>query len=453
MIVACTHCEAKFNLPDEKMKPEGVKIRCTKCQNIFSVSPPQKNPSLSETKIKKNDDFLSDTMDDDGGLDEKGGDSSDFDFGAEKSISVDKEMDFDSDQDDEFNVGGDKDDLDVGGDDFDFKTDDGSSLDADGSTDFDLDEPSDSKKTDEFKIESSDDLDFRLEDSDSSGDGGLLDGAEGDFDLPSIEEKKPTVKAPPPPPPRGATPQSPSSLNDGDFSFDDFNKKGGGSIPGNSLDFGDSIDFNAGAKTNAGFDEPFPSMEEPYMTKVQSRKARASRTSPVAVALFIVFLLAVGSYFVYSTFFGGEKFDISTVMSLFQKEVDPLDGLSVVEKKLDYFYAINKEVGKILVIKGEVINKSEYPKGRIKVKVVLFNNGGKELKNREVYCGNVLTLEELENLSKEDINKTLEKAEGMKTDNMRVKPGGSIEFMFVIFGIPEDTDTFNIDITGAQNVG
>jgi len=37
MIVQCGQCNARFKLDDEKIKDEGVKVRCSKCKNVFTV--------------------------------------------------------------------------------------------------------------------------------------------------------------------------------------------------------------------------------------------------------------------------------------------------------------------------------------------------------------------------------------------------------------------------------
>lgn len=51
MIVQCDACNAKFKLDDSKIKPTGVKVRCTKCQNVFLVTPPPEEtvPKQEET--------------------------------------------------------------------------------------------------------------------------------------------------------------------------------------------------------------------------------------------------------------------------------------------------------------------------------------------------------------------------------------------------------------------
>ncbi len=40
MIVTCEACLTSFNLNDERVRPSGSKVRCSKCQNIFKVYPP-----------------------------------------------------------------------------------------------------------------------------------------------------------------------------------------------------------------------------------------------------------------------------------------------------------------------------------------------------------------------------------------------------------------------------
>jgi predicted Zn finger-like uncharacterized protein len=44
MIIQCKSCESKFRLDDSKVHSGGVKVRCTKCQNVFIVWPPEKGP-------------------------------------------------------------------------------------------------------------------------------------------------------------------------------------------------------------------------------------------------------------------------------------------------------------------------------------------------------------------------------------------------------------------------
>lgn len=40
MIIECDQCNTKFRLDDSRVSPNGVKVRCTKCHNVFIVTPP-----------------------------------------------------------------------------------------------------------------------------------------------------------------------------------------------------------------------------------------------------------------------------------------------------------------------------------------------------------------------------------------------------------------------------
>ncbi|MBI3755643.1 MAG: zinc-ribbon domain-containing protein, partial [Deltaproteobacteria bacterium] len=45
MIVQCDGCNTKFRLDDSKVKGQGVRVRCTKCQSVFTVMPSPPSPS------------------------------------------------------------------------------------------------------------------------------------------------------------------------------------------------------------------------------------------------------------------------------------------------------------------------------------------------------------------------------------------------------------------------
>jgi predicted Zn finger-like uncharacterized protein len=44
MIVQCQACQTRFRLADEKIKAGGTKVRCSKCKEIFTVTPPDPEP-------------------------------------------------------------------------------------------------------------------------------------------------------------------------------------------------------------------------------------------------------------------------------------------------------------------------------------------------------------------------------------------------------------------------
>ncbi|NIQ94740.1 MAG: hypothetical protein GWN87_11400, partial [Desulfuromonadales bacterium] len=37
MVIQCSSCDTRFKLADDKLKPGGVKVRCSKCKEVFTV--------------------------------------------------------------------------------------------------------------------------------------------------------------------------------------------------------------------------------------------------------------------------------------------------------------------------------------------------------------------------------------------------------------------------------
>ena len=49
MIVQCEACQTRFRLADEKVKVGGIKVRCSKCKEVFTVMPPE--PEFAEDTV------------------------------------------------------------------------------------------------------------------------------------------------------------------------------------------------------------------------------------------------------------------------------------------------------------------------------------------------------------------------------------------------------------------
>lgn len=45
MIITCEQCQARFRMADEKLKPGGTKVRCSKCKSVFTVFPAEDSPA------------------------------------------------------------------------------------------------------------------------------------------------------------------------------------------------------------------------------------------------------------------------------------------------------------------------------------------------------------------------------------------------------------------------
>lgn len=67
MIITCNNCNSRFNIDEKLIKPQGSKVKCSKCQTIFVVYPPPKEEEVSIPKPPVMPPLLDD--DEDSGVD------------------------------------------------------------------------------------------------------------------------------------------------------------------------------------------------------------------------------------------------------------------------------------------------------------------------------------------------------------------------------------------------
>lgn len=436
MIVECDHCHTKFNLPDEKLKPEGVKIRCTRCKEIFEVPGPQVNDGGIAA-----DDSLADDAgagDDLSGF--EGGD--DFSLDSDDDIGLgggEGDIGLDADDSSGLDMGGDVEAGDAGeGGDFDdmsFDLDSSDSGESGGGEDIDFDDSFDlDDDTGGGDSAPDDGLSLDDEPSDLDSDDLSLNGTD-DFDIPSLDEES------------DKTIEEDSSdlgfsapLGDGDDSAFEFEPT---PSSGDGLDMGGDIGLDMGGNISDGLDME---MTDEFTPK----KAKKSRRSPLMVALLIVLVITLGAYFAFKAM-GGGALNLESISKLIAGNKNPLDGLEIDETKVSHYYTVNNQVGKILVVEGVVLNTSDVPKSQIKVMIKLYDENQEIIKNSQSYCGNILNLSELKSLSKNQITKDLNKK--VNPANARVEPKTSINFILVIFDVPNKSHYFDVEIVSAENVG
>jgi len=91
----------------------------------------------------------------------------------------------------------------------------------------------------------------------------------------------------------------------------------------------------------------------------------------------------------------------------------------------------NYILGNIRVVEGTAVNTADFSVARILIKGEVLDAYAVVLGERVSYAGNVLTEEELTNLSEEEIFKRLSMPAGRDNVNERLVPNGRIPFMIV----------------------
>ena len=112
----------------------------------------------------------------------------------------------------------------------------------------------------------------------------------------------------------------------------------------------------------------------------------------------------------------------------------------------------NYILGKIGVLEGTALNRADFPIARIQVKGQIVDAYAVVLGERSSYAGNILTDEELANLSEEEILMKLLQPEGLQNTNDKIMPNGQIPFMIVFPSEPVGVIKTAVTLIGAERI-
>ena len=112
----------------------------------------------------------------------------------------------------------------------------------------------------------------------------------------------------------------------------------------------------------------------------------------------------------------------------------------------------NYILGQIGVLEGTAVNRADYPLSRIQVKGEIVDAYSVVLGERASYAGNILTDEELINLSEEEILMKLLRPEGLNNSNDKIMPNGQIPFMIVFPNEPSGVIKTTVVTFGAERL-
>jgi len=112
----------------------------------------------------------------------------------------------------------------------------------------------------------------------------------------------------------------------------------------------------------------------------------------------------------------------------------------------------NYILGQIGVLEGTAVNSADFPLSRIQVKGNIVDSYAVILDERISYAGNILTDEELTNLSEEEMMSKLTLPGGLNNSNDKILPGGRIPFMVVFPKEPVGVIKTTVMTVGAERL-
>ena len=388
MIITCKACNASFNLNESLLKPEGSKVRCSKCKEVFIAYPPAPTKEAEKpTEIISDLELKQVTEDTETGqLDDSG--SGELDLPDLEKLFAEEEIP------------------------------EKEGADGEAIEDFELDldltpEPDKAPEDvdEEAKFGEPDEVEFDLDMGAEPADFALLDETSG-TELDEIEEKaeKPeTVEF------------SETEEIEREFAIEDTGQD--------------------------DLSEEEIAYVQPVVAKTKS--AMKKRVSKPLIVLLILVLLGGGCYGIYVVL-DFMNIKIPFISDYFKPQIlDPAGNLKIDTFDIDNTFVKNAKAGKLFVITGRIKNGYSDDRSFIRVTGELYTKGQILVQKKTVFCGNVLSDIELSNLEVAVIKKRLSNRLGDNKSNIRVKPGQELPFMIVFANLPGNLEEFAIEAKGS----
>jgi len=202
-------------------------------------------------------------------------------------------------------------------------------------------------------------------------------------------------------------------------------------------DFPTEVDARAERKTmsRAGQVEPID-----HVPTADVQKGLLKRRISLPLPFFAGLLILIA----------GLAFGLSTLL----RPAGPADAGDAAIRLVDIEsqFVQNQVVGNVLVITGRAINDYDHPRSFIRVTGKVYTSD-QFVQSISVFCGNILTTDELETLSTSDIVQQLRRQAGRDSLNMNI-PTGSATPLMIVFPISSDAidrlDSYTVEVVGSK---
>jgi hypothetical protein len=125
--------------------------------------------------------------------------------------------------------------------------------------------------------------------------------------------------------------------------------------------------------------------------------------------------------------------------------------ISPLGRTISYKFVENAEAGKIFVISGQVRNEYDHPRSNIKITGKLYREGKALVKSATVYCGNMISDSDLQQMDITAIGKRLQNRFGDNRSNIKVKTGKTIPFVIIFPKLPANLEEYTVEVAGSSS--
>ncbi len=115
------------------------------------------------------------------------------------------------------------------------------------------------------------------------------------------------------------------------------------------------------------------------------------------------------------------------------------------------YYVDNEHSGKLFVVQGKVVNNFTTPKELIKIEANLYDKSGAIVVSKRQYCGNTVSLFQLETLREKELESVISNKVGILTANTNIPSGGDVQFVVVFPNPPGSVEEFGVQVVEAKD--
>ncbi|GEM_PF-476303 len=200
-------------------------------------------------------------------------------------------------------------------------------------------------------------------------------------------------------------------------------------------------------------DEEYEDDEE-FGKKEKKPKKKSGALLKILLLILLLLCIGLGGFKLTDGFTNFSRLNISSVKNLFNFSSmgDVPEWTRIDEIALSGSYVTNESSGKLFIITGSVINQSKLPLNNIEVVGTLIAKGGVVAKKKKVYCGNILSKEQLKTLNMGAINRILLRENGDQGKNLNIKPNQSVPFMIVFSNLPDELDNYGANVSSSKRM-
>ena len=196
--------------------------------------------------------------------------------------------------------------------------------------------------------------------------------------------------------------------------------------------------------------EASPAEPEFPTQPVPEKKSGAVASIIRILLLLILGILIIGGVFVYMN--GTDQLNQTIQQFLGQQSERPVQTGQITLGELKGEFIQNEQSGELFLIRGEALNNFTEARSAIQVKGVIFDQNGKPLLQKTVFCGNAIDDQKLQSLPFSELEKIMGNQFGNELSNMKIDSQQSIPFDIVFKDLPKNLSEFSVKVTSSQPV-